>query len=172
MTKSLSSAARRALMVSLINKGLIKSQSDLVKQLSKAGVKVTQATASRDLEEVGAVRGPDVNGEVRYQMPSEISPLNLSPNQFNRLSDSLILKMESSGNLVVLGTPPGAASMIGGSIDRAIAKSDLKQVIGTIAGDDTVLVIAKNSNGGAAAKKELKTFFDKSFSNSRKMGKK
>ena len=172
MAKSLSSAARRALMVSLINKGLIKSQGDLVKQLSKAGVKVTQATASRDLEEVGAVRGPDANGEVRYQMPSEISPQNLSPNPFNRLSNSLILKMESSGNLVVIGTPPGAAAMIGGSIDRAIAKSDLKQVIGTIAGDDTVLVIAKMSNGGAAAKKELTNFFDKSFSSSRTMGKK
>ncbi|MFM8205259.1 MAG: hypothetical protein ACKN8W_02780 [Actinomycetales bacterium] len=53
-----------------------------------------------------------------------------------------------------------------------MAKSDLKQVIGTIAGDDTVLVIAKMSNGGAAAKKELTNFFDKSFSCTRKMGKK
>ena len=172
MSKALSSAARRALIVSLINRGLIRSQKDLVKQLNKAGVKVTQATASRDLETIGAVRGPDNNGEVRYQMPNEISSSNPSERPINKISNNLILKVESSGNLVVIGTPPGAAQMIGGSIDRAMARYEIKQVIGTIAGDDTVLVIAKSSNGGAAAKRELLSFFDKNIGASGRVGKK
>ena len=95
MAKSLSSAARRALIVSLINRGLIRSQKDLVKQLNKAGVKVTQATASRDLETIGAVRGPDSSGEVRYQMPNELSSANLSERPINNISNNLILRMES-----------------------------------------------------------------------------
>jgi len=172
MAKSLSSAARRALIVSLINRGLIRSQKDLVKQLNKAGVKVTQATASRDLETIGAVRGPDSSGEVRYQMPNELGSANLSERPINNISNNLILRMESSGNLVVIGTPPGAAQMIGGSIDRAVAKSDLKHVIGTIAGDDTVLAVAKSSNGGAIAKRELLSFFDKNMRTSGRLGKK
>lgn len=137
-----STAARRAKVVSLVESGLIHSQSDLVKELKKAGYKVTQATASRDLEEIGAVRGS--NG---YLLA------NSSDDSLSRVltTEKLILSVEASGNLAVVRTPPGGAQLLASNLDH----SSLKSIIGTIAGDDTVLVVSRKSNGGAELAKEL-----------------
>ena len=137
-----SAAARRAKVVSLVESGLIHSQLDLVKELKKAGYKVTQATASRDLDEIGAVRSS--NG---YQLA------NSSDDSMSRVlsTDNLILSVEASGNLAVVRTPPGGAQLLASKLDHA----KLKSIIGTIAGDDTVLVVSRKSNGGAELAKEL-----------------
>ena len=71
--QNLSSNARRALVISYVIKGLVHSQSDLVDLLAEEGVEVTQATASRDLEEIGAVRGKDDSGKLRYQLFDQVS---------------------------------------------------------------------------------------------------
>lgn len=139
-----SAAARRAKIVSLIEAGLIHSQTDVVKHLKKAGFVVTQATASRDLEDIGAVRARGANGQLIYQL-SAPDPVIRSN------SNSLILSIESSGNLVVVKTPAGGAQLLASNLDHLGSKS----IIGTIAGDDTVLVIAKKANGGAQLAKEL-----------------
>jgi transcriptional regulator of arginine metabolism len=137
-----SAAARRAKVISLVESGLIHSQSDLVKELKKSGYKVTQATASRDLDEIGAVRGS--NG---YQLAKT------SDDSLSRVltSEKLILSVEASGNLAVVRTPPGGAQLLASNLDHA----KLKSIIGTIAGDDTVLVVSRKSNGGSELAKEL-----------------
>ena len=148
---SSSVSARRAKAISLIKAGVVHSQSDLVKLLKKAGFVVTQATASRDLEEVGAVRSRNESGELVYQIGAS-SDGAISKSM--PLPSDLILSVESSGNLVVVRTPPGGAQFLASSLDN----SGIKSIIGTIAGDDTVLVVPKKSNGGADLAKELLSF--------------
>jgi transcriptional regulator of arginine metabolism len=138
--------ARRAKAISLIKSGKITSQSDLVKELKKAGFSVTQTTASRDLEEIGAVRGRDGytiadsgDGSMARSMP---------------LPGDLILSVESSGNLAVVRTPPGGAQFLASALDH----SGIKAIIGTIAGDDTVLVVSRKASGGAELAKELLSY--------------
>lgn len=148
---STSVSARRSKAISLIKAGVVHSQSDLVKLLKKAGFDVTQATASRDLEELGAVRSRNAQGELIYQIGAT------SDGAISRsmpLPSDLILSVESSANLAVVRTPPGGAQFLASSLDN----SGIKSIIGTIAGDDTVLVVAKKSNGGAELAKELLFF--------------
>ncbi len=137
-------AARRAKVVALVESGVIYSQLDLVKELKKLGFKVTQATASRDLEEIGAVRGSE---GYRLQNSSDDSLARVLTNE------QLILSVEASGNLVVVRTPPGGAQLLASNLDH----SGLKSIIGTIAGDDTVLVVSRKANGGSDLAKELLT---------------
>jgi len=144
-----SATARRSLVIKLVDDELIHSQSDLVRELNRHGYSVTQATASRDLEELGAVRGKDNSGVFRYQFIS--TPVS---NSSKGLSD-LILGIESSGNLSVIKTPAGAAQLLAGNLDRAMKSGKLHSAIGTIAGDDTVLVVSKSATGGASLAKEI-----------------
>ena len=148
---STSVSARRAKAISLIKAGVVHSQSDLVKLLKKAGFAVTQATASRDLEEVGAVRARSATGELIYQIGST-SDGAISKSM--PLPSDLILSVEASANLAVVRTPPGGAQFLASALDN----SGIHAIIGTIAGDDTVLVVSKKSNGGAELAKELLSF--------------
>ena len=148
---SSSVSARRSKAISLIKAGVVHSQSELVKLLKKAGFVVTQATASRDLEEVGAVRSRNEFGELVYQIGSSSDGAIAKSMP---LPSDLILSVESSGNLAVVRTPPGGAQFLASSLDN----SGIASIIGTIAGDDTVLVVSKKSNGGAELAKELLSF--------------
>ena len=148
-----SATARRSLVIKLVDDALIHSQNDLVRELGKLGYVVTQATASRDLEELGAVRGKDNSGIFRYQFVS--APQS---SKSKGLSE-LITSVEASGNLAVVKTPPGAAQLLAGNLDRAMKNGKLNSAIGTIAGDDTVLVVAKSSSGGPSLAKEITKFF-------------
>jgi transcriptional regulator of arginine metabolism len=142
-----SGPSRRSLIIELVENGVIHSQSDLVKALARKGIKVTQATASRDLEELGAVRGKDASGVFRYQFiaNTEVASTSLK---------NLVLEIDASGNLAVIKTPPGAAQLLAGQLDRAI-KNGAISGIGSIAGDDTIMVIAKSANGGPALAKAI-----------------
>lgn len=142
-----SGPSRRSLIIELVENGVIHSQSDLVKALAKKGIKVTQATASRDLEELGAVRGKDASGVFRYQFiaNTEVASTSLK---------NLVLEIDASGNLAVIKTPPGAAQLLAGQLDRAM-KNGAISGIGSIAGDDTIMVISKSANGGAALAKAI-----------------
>jgi transcriptional regulator of arginine metabolism len=166
---NLSSNARRALVVNFVNQGLVHSQSDLVELLADEGIEVTQATASRDLDDVGAVRGKDASGVMRYQfLESSVEPLA----RMARVSDQLLLSITASGNIVVIKTPPGGAQLLASALDRASENSDLSNAIGTIAGDDTVLVISRNASGGKLLAAQLRDYIATEFSsNARKMGK-
>jgi transcriptional regulator of arginine metabolism len=141
-------SARRAKPISLIESGKVHSQNDLVVLLRKSGYEVTQATASRDLEEIGAVRSRNRKGESTYQIS------NSSDSAIARsvpVPSKLILSVDSSANLAVIHTPPGAAQFLASSLDHA----NLSGVIGTIAGDDTIILVSKKATGGAHLAREI-----------------
>jgi transcriptional regulator of arginine metabolism len=148
-----SAPARRAKIVSLIRSGKVHSQSDLVTLLKKSGFVVTQATASRDLEDLGAVRGRNGDGEMIYQLTESEQQ---SASRAHHLPTELILSVEASANLAVVRTPPGGAQLLASALDSASSHGQLHSIIGTIAGDDTVLVIARKGDGGGALAKELR----------------
>jgi len=138
--------ARRSKAIALIKAGKISSQGDLVKELKKAGFSVTQATASRDLEEIGAVRGR--SGYTLAESDSDSMARSMP------LPGELILSVEASGNLAVVRTPPGGAQLLASALDH----SGISSIIGTIAGDDTVLVVSRKASGGGELAKELRTY--------------
>lgn len=148
---TLTSVQRRSLVAKLIRQGGVESQSHLVKLLAREGVKVTQATASRDLEELGASRARDASGEFQYVIADESTSKTTS-------AANLIMSVTASGNLAVVRTPPGGAQLLASAIDRNSLNGALKSAIGTIAGDDTVLVVSKTANGGADLAKSISTF--------------
>lgn len=146
-------AARHALIVSLLQRGAVHSQGELAALLADEGVHVTQATLSRDLVELRAVRIRTASGALVYAVPGEggdRTPTTTDTEQLAvrlaRLCAELLVSAEASGNLVVLRTPPGAAQFLASAIDHSVMPS----VLGTIAGDDTVLVIARDPAGGEA----------------------
>jgi transcriptional regulator of arginine metabolism len=154
-------SARRSAAIAAISSGKIHSQDDLVQALKKAGYPVTQATASRDIEEIGAVRIRNQKGEMVYSI-SEDSASSLARSM--PLPQELILSVESSANLAVVRTPPGGAQLLASSLDH----SGIKEIIGTIAGDDTVLVVSKSATGGNALARELLAFAGKNRTKKRR----
>ena len=146
-----SKAARQARIVAILAERPFRSQAELVTALLDAGVHVTQATLSRDLEELGAVklRTPD-GGLPIYVVPEDGAPLtaragrDTTPQRLARLLAELLISAEASANLVVLRTPPGASNFLASALDRA----GLAEVLGTVAGDDTIMVIARDPRGG------------------------
>ena len=129
-------SARRRLVRSLVASSEITSQKDLVDALAASGHTVTQATASRDLQAIGARRGPD-----RYEIADD---RHIGAQPVQHALDAFCENIVPSGNLVVLKTPPGAAHLLGAAIDAAA----LEGVAGTVAGDDTVLVVAHEGHTG------------------------
>ncbi len=141
-------AARHGRITELIRNNVVRSQTELAELLAVSGLQVTQATLSRDLEELGALklRGVDGGAPV-YRIPEDGGPRPMEggTSRLSRLLGELLLSYEGSGNLAVLRTPPGAAQYLASAIDRA----SLVDVIGTIAGDDTILVVARDGLTGA-----------------------
>ncbi|GAA4096933.1 arginine repressor [Nocardioides kongjuensis] len=149
MTKS----ARQAIVVELLETREVRSQPELADLLGSRGVHVTQATLSRDLVELDAVKVRSTTGALVYAVPAEggnRSPVTgesaASQHRLSRLASELLVSAEASANLVVLRTPPGAAQFLASAIDKV----ELADVLGTIAGDDTVLVIGRDPAGGDA----------------------
>jgi transcriptional regulator of arginine metabolism len=136
--------ARQERITTLIRNRPVRSQTELVELLAQDGIQVTQATLSRDLEELGAVklRGSD-NHAGGYFIPEDGNPTlrraEQAPARLARLLRELLTGTDSSGNLAVLRTPPGAAQFLASALDRA----GLPEIVGTIAGDDTILVVAR-----------------------------
>ena len=147
-------SARRNAAINAISSGRVHSQDDLVQALKKDGYAVTQATASRDIEEIGAVRIRNSQGEMIYAI---VDGTDSSIARSMPLSHELVISVESSGNLAVVRTPPGGAQLLASSLDH----SGMKEIIGTIAGDDTVLVVSRSANGGSALARELLVFAGK-----------
>lgn len=148
--RPLGALARRAKVAAFVESGLVHSQSDLVSLLKQEGIRVTQATASRDLEDIGALRGRTKHGPSTYQLPEGASSIAAFA-----IPSHLIISVESSANIAVVRTPPGGAQLLASALDAAAQRGDFPAVIGTIAGDDTVLVISKKAAGGAVLAKQL-----------------
>jgi transcriptional regulator of arginine metabolism len=145
-----SANARKSLVSKLIAGGKIASQSDLVKALKKQGIIVTQGTASRDLEDIGAIRVRNNDGEMVYAL-TDSQPISTK----SSFPSELVLSATPSGNLVVIRTPIAAAQMLASAIDGLSQSGKLSSAIGTVAGDDTVIVVADTATGGAALAKKI-----------------
>ncbi len=156
MTTALTRSARQARIRELIAVQPVTSQTQLAALLAEGGIEVTQATLSRDLEELGAVklRGSD-GAPASYVLPPENAPLRpaqAAPARLTRLLGDLLTSAEGSANLAVVRTPPGAAQFLASALDKV----GLPDVLGTIAGDDTVLVVSREPDGGAALAERLR----------------
>ena len=145
MTTSLApmtKAARQARIVEIVQSRPVASQTELGRLLAASGVAVTQATVSRDLDELGAVKTRTPAG-MAYAVPQENAPRGGTPEavdaRLGRLLEELLVSAEATGDTVVLRTPPGGAHLLGSALDRA----GLPEVAGTVAGDDTVLLVTR-----------------------------
>lgn len=149
----LTKGARQSRIIDLVTHQEVRSQTELATMLAERGVHVTQATLSRDLLELDAikVRGPGgslvyaVPGEGGDRTPTSVRETSASLDRLARLCSELLVSADSSANLAVLRTPPGAAQFLASAFDRA----EFHDVLGTIAGDDTLMVIARDPGGGA-----------------------
>ena len=124
---------RQRLIAGWLRQHRIGSQEELVARLDLAGVPTTQATVSRDLEELGAVRVRR-DGATHYRLPEQLE--TGEANRLDRLLADWVTDIIAAGNLVVLKTPPGSANLVANALDAA----GLGEVAGTIAGDDTIFV--------------------------------
>lgn len=147
-------AARHRRIVELLSRARVHSQTELAGLLGHDGLTVTQATLSRDLDELGAVRIRAADGALVYAVPAEggdrsprVAPEpGATSMRLARAAGELLVSAEASANLVVMRTPPGAAQFFASAVDAA----DLPELLGTIAGDDTVLLITRHPTGGQA----------------------
>ena len=135
----------------LLEANAVTSQGQLVELLAGDGVVATQATVSRDLEELGAVKVRVPGGETVYAIP-ELPKDRVAPeDHLRRVLGDWVVEVAHSGNLVVLRTPPGSAHVVASALDRA----GLADVIGTVAGDDTIMVVASERVGGNKVARRL-----------------
>jgi len=146
--------SRHQLIVDLLGSHEVRSQPELLDLLLEQGVTVTQATLSRDLVELDAVKVRVASGALVYAVPAEggdrtpraVQDSAASESRLARLLGELLSSADASANMALLRTPPGAAQFLASAFDRA----ELPDILGTIAGDDTVLVISRRPDGGPA----------------------
>lgn len=138
---------RQRMIADWLRELCVGSQEEVVARLSLAGIAATQATVSRDLLEIGAVKLKR-EGSVRYVMPDQVD-VNHAAAKLDRLLAEWVDAIIPAGNLLVLKTPPGSANLVANALDAA----DLEEVAGTLAGDDTIfvaLIDGANPNSVAA----------------------
>jgi transcriptional regulator of arginine metabolism len=142
-------AARRARIASLVSTHRITSQEDLGQLLDAEGIHVTQATLSRDLDALGAVKEHLSSGVVRYSVPSRAAidtSLPREDHSLQRIVTDTLLRAEPAGNIAVVRTPPGAAQYLAGHLDRNPAFD----TVGTVAGDDTIIIVMRTAKDALA----------------------
>lgn len=146
-TQRMNKAQRQHLVTTLLGEHRVTSQSQLLELLAAAGVDVNVSTISRDLEELGAIKIRVPGGEAVYAVPElpreQVAPLD----HLRRVLADWVVDINRSGDLVVLRTPPGSAHVVASAVDR----SNMERVIGTVAGDDTVLLVASEGDGATVA---------------------
>lgn len=142
-----SKVARHQLISDLLEHQEVPSQAALLELLAENGIAVTQATLSRDLDELGAVRVATSDRRSVYRRPDESMTIAPAPtgsgSRMARVVADLLSSADHSGNIVVLRTPPGAAQYLASTIDH----SGTTDIIGTVAGDDTVLLVTRDPKG-------------------------
>lgn len=136
---------RQHAVARLIGAQPVTSQPQLLELLASEGIDATQATVSRDLEELGAVKVRVGGGDTVYAIP-EFEPDRKAPvDHLRRVLGEWVAEVRHSGNLVVVRTPPGCAHVVASALDRGTTPG----LLGTVAGDDTLLCVAEERTGGA-----------------------
>ena len=131
-------ARRQRAIADLIRAGNVASQEDVTTSLAGLGFTVTQATVSRDLDQLGAVKVKR-GGVLSYALPDQIATSDWSASRLERILHEWVVSVEAAGNLIVLKTPPGSAHLVGSAIDQA----RLPEIAGTVSGDDTLFLVVR-----------------------------
>ena len=143
---------RQHRITKLLESQPVGSQAQLVALLGNEGIEATQTTVSRDLDDLGAIKVRLPGGETAYALP-ELPSHQIAPeDHLRRVLGEWVVEVAHSANVVVLRTPPGSAHVVGSALDR----SGLEGVVGTVAGDDTVLVVVDEHLGGAVMADHLR----------------
>ena len=151
MSNRLGKPQRQHLVAKLIEQGTIENQAQLVELLAEQGCDATQATVSRDLDDLGAIKIRIPGGESAYAIPA-LPAQQLAPeDHLRRVCGDWVVEVAHSGNLVVLRTPPGSAHVVASALDRA----GLPDLLGTVAGDDTLLIVVAEGVAGAEVADKL-----------------
>lgn len=137
---------RQHLVARLIAEHPVHNQARLVELLADEGVDATQATVSRDLEDLGAIKVRVPGSESVYAVPDLPAEQVAPEDHLRRVFGEWVVEVAHSANLVVLRTPPGSAHVVASALDRA----GVTGVMGTVAGDDTLIVVVEEAVGGAA----------------------
>jgi transcriptional regulator of arginine metabolism len=140
-------AKRHSLLIALLEAGEIDSQQRAAELLQEHGIEATQATISRDFEELGVVRVHS-GSSTRYAMSSQSSQFGAALPQVLR---DYVIRAQTSGNIIVLHTPPGHASVVAAAIDRGAVEG----ILGVVAGDDTLFICADEKIGARRTLKRL-----------------
>ena len=143
---------RLAVIAQLLGGHRYSSQEDLARALARAGISVTQATLSRDLRSLGVIKRPDADSKPVYELPG---PAVEALDRQRQLLDlkAFVNEVRVAQNLLVVRTPPGHANGVGRALDLA----EIEGIVGTVAGDDTVLVIMEDMPAARRAKRHLDT---------------
>ena len=132
-------ARRQRVIADIIRSGAVGSQEEVTARLSDLGFAVTQATVSRDLDQLGAVKVKR-GGVLSYALPDQLGDSDWAAARLQRIVGDWVQSVESAGNLLVLKTPPGSAHLVGLALDQA----KLPEIAGTICGDDTLFVALRD----------------------------
>lgn len=144
MTPDLRTRRQKAL-AEIIRSEPLGSQEEVTERLASAGFAVTQATVSRDLVQLGAVKVKR-GGVISYALPDQLGDSDWAAARLQRIFSEWVQSVEPAGSLIVLRTPPGSAHLVGLALDQA----QLAEVAGTISGDDTLFVALRDGVNAAA----------------------
>jgi transcriptional regulator of arginine metabolism len=143
---------RQHRIVQILEAETVQTGAQLVGLLERDGIQATQATVTRDLQEIGVVKSRDDSGVRRLTLPASPSLGPAPLDHLRRMLGEWAVGVDHAGHLVVVRTPPGCAHVVASALDR----SGLDGIIGTVAGDDTILVIASERTGGATLDRRLR----------------
>ena len=150
--RTLAKPQRQHRVARLLAEHAVSSQAQLVDLLAAEGVTSTQATVSRDLEDLGAIKVRVGGGETVYAIPELPSEQRAPLDHLRRVFSEWVVEVAHSANLVVLRTPPGSAHVVASALDR----SGLPEILGTVAGDDTLIVVVAEEAGGRQVAQTLR----------------
>jgi transcriptional regulator of arginine metabolism len=136
---------RQKAIAEIIRAGGVGSQEDVTVRLAERGFEVTQATVSRDLDRMGAVKVKR-GGMLSYALPDEIGASDWAAERLARIVGEWVQSVEAAGNILVLKTPPGSAHLVGLALDQA----KLPEIAGTVSGDDTLFLVVRDGMAPAA----------------------
>ncbi len=132
-------ARRLRSLADLLRGGTLASQEEATERLKSLGFAVTQATVSRDLEQLGAVKVKR-GGTLSYTLPDQIAAADWNADRLARILKEWVLSIEAAGQLIVIRTPPGSAHLVASAIDHA----ELPELAGTVSGDDTLFLAVRD----------------------------
>ena len=147
--------ARHQKILELIEKYDIDTQDTLIKKLAEEGYTVTQTTASRDIRQLNLIKGVSANGTYKYIAPKVVIGQESKTPVLNSSITDAVIAVEAAGHLVVIRTYAGMASAIAVCFD-SLRKDN---IVGSIAGDDTILLVVKTSQGALDLEAELREIF-------------